>query len=83
MKDYLDTVATYLSNFGKVLKTLSSSEKSLVRQGLSSATRRHFSSRSAVKKIRTPQSDSKSVPFVTREDGQLLPGKSINSTLFS
>ena len=82
MEDYLGTIATYLSNLGKVLKTLHSSEKSLVRQSLSSASRRKFSSQSAMKKITTPQSDSKSVPFVTGEDGQLLPGKSINSHAF-
>ena len=82
MEDYLGTIATYLSNLGKVLKTLPSSEKSLVRQGLSSASRRKFFSQSAIKKITTPQSDSKSVPFVTGEDGQLLPGKLINSHAF-
>ena len=76
MEDYLGTIATYLYNIHKVLKTLPSSEKSLVRQGLSSASRRYFSYQSVPKKI---QSGSTAVPFITGEDGQLFPGKLINS----
>ena len=45
-----------MSNIGKVLKKMSSSEKSLVRHGLSSATRRYSSS---YKKVRTPHTEAR------------------------
>ena len=77
MADCLDFIASYVSNVGKVLKTLPPSEKGLVRQGLSSVHRRHYSSQS--ENVPTPQSASKSMPFITDENGQLLPGKFINS----
>jgi hypothetical protein len=72
MEDYLCFIASYLSNIGKVLKTLVPSQKGLVRQGLSSVHRRHYSSQS--EDILTPQSATKSIPFITDENGQLLPG---------
>ena len=77
MADCLGFIASYLSNVGKVLKTLPPSEKGLVRQGLSSVHRRHYSSQS--ENVPTPHSASKSIPFITDENGQLLPGKYINS----
>lgn len=72
MEDYLGFIASYLSNIGKVLKTLPSSEKGLVRQGLSSVHRRHYTSQS--ENIPTPQSATTSIPFITDENGHLLPG---------
>lgn len=81
--DCLGFIAKYLSNFAKVLRTLSSSEKGLVRQGLSSVHRRYYSSQSSKEKVPTPQTASKSVPFITDENGQLLPGKIINSLVTS
>ena len=81
--DCLDFFASYLSNFGKVLRTLPSSEKGLVRQGLSSVQRQHYSSQTSEEKVPTPQSASKSVPFITDENGQLLPGKFSNSLVTS
>ena len=75
MWEYLSQVATFLTNMGKVLRTLPSSEKSLVRLGLSSTTRRYSSSYSSRgRKKRTPRTGSKAIPFITGKDGQLLPG---------
>lgn len=79
MWDYLDHIATFLSNMGKVLRTMPSSEKSLVRQGLSSATRRYTASQRARKRTRTPRTQSKAIPFITGDNGQLLPGGSRNT----
>lgn len=76
MWEYLDHVAVFLTNIGRVLKNLPSSEKSLVRQGLSSATRRYTSSQSTKRWTRTPRTESKAIPFITGKDGQLLPGGS-------
>ena len=76
MWEYLDHVAVFLTNIGKVLKSLPSSEKSLVRQGLSSATKRYTSSQSTRRKTRTPRTESRAIPFITGNDGQLLPGRS-------
>ena len=82
MEECLGFIASYLSNIGKVLKTLAPSQKGLVRQGLSSVHRRHYSSQS--EKVPTPQSATKSIPFITDENGQLLPGtKSIYSIVYS
>ena len=71
MWQYLDQVATFISNIGEVLRKMPSSEKGLVRQGLSSATRRYSSS---YKRARTPRTQSKAMPFITGDDGMLLPG---------
>ena len=71
MWQYLDQVATFISNIGEVLRKMPSSEKGLVRQGLSSATRRYSSSH---KRARTPRTQSKAMPFITGDDGMLLPG---------
>ena len=70
---YLDQVATFMSNIGVVLRNMPSSEKGLVRQGLSSATRRYSAS---YKRMRTPRTKSKAIPFITGDDGRLLPGRS-------
>ena len=72
MEGCLEFIASYVSNIGQVLKTLAPSQQGLVRQGLSSVHRRHYSSQS--EKVPTPQSATKSIPFVTDENGQLLPG---------
>jgi hypothetical protein len=50
MWQYLDQVATFISNIGMVLRKMPSSEKSLVRQGLSSASRRYSTSYKKAKK---------------------------------
>lgn len=71
MWQYLGQVATFISNVGKVLRKMPSSEKGLVRQSLSSATRRYSSSS---KRARTPRTESKAMPFITGDDGRLLPG---------
>jgi hypothetical protein len=71
MWQYLDQVATFISNVGMVLRKMPSSEKGLVRQGLSSTTRRYSTS---YKKARTPRTESKAIPFITGDDGNLLPG---------
>ena len=75
MWEYLDHIAVFLTNICKVLKMLPSSEKGLVRQGLSSATRRYSASQRGKRKTRTPRTESKAIPFITGENGQLLPGK--------
>ena len=74
MVPFLKKICSYLSDFGKVLKTLPPSEGNLVRQGLSSVYGRHYSSMHSQKKTRSPRSGSKSVPFITEENGKLLPG---------
>lgn len=77
MWEYLEHVALFLTNIGQVLKTLPSSEKNLVRKGLSTAaSRRYSSSQLSRKKARTPRTESRAIPFITGENGQLLPGRS-------
>ena len=72
MWQYLDHVATFLTETGKVLRTIPSSEKGLVRQGLLSRYNNSFTSK---KRNSTPQTKNKAIPFITGENGQLLPGK--------
>jgi hypothetical protein len=74
MVPFLEKTSSYLSDLGKVLKTLPPSERGLVRQGLSSVYGRHNSSMHSQKKTRSPRSESRSVPFITEENGKLLPG---------
>lgn len=75
MWEYLDHIGTFLTNIGRILKTLPSSQKGLVRQGLSSATRRYGLSNHARRRVTIPKSESKAIPFITGDNGQLLPGK--------
>ena len=84
MVPFLEKICSYLSDFGKVLKTLPPSERGLVRQGLSSVygRGRHYSSMHSQKETRSPRSGSKSVPFITEENGKLLPGNT-RSFLFN
>ena len=65
MWDYLEHMAFLLSNIGEVLRVMPRSETNLVRHGL-----RRFSS---VGQLETPCTKSKAVPFVTEDDGKLLP----------
>jgi len=73
MWDYLEHMAFLLSNIGKVLRVMPRSESNLVRQGLSSASRR-YSASDRQRRFKTPRTKSKAVPFVTGDDGRLLPG---------
>ena len=50
------------------------SETNLVRHGLSSASRR-YSAVDRTRRSQTPRTKSKAVPFVTGDDGKLLPGE--------
>ena len=73
MWDYLEHMAFLLSNIGEVLRVMPRSESNLVRQGLSSASRR-YSASDRQRRSKTPRTKSKAVPFVTGDDGRLLPG---------
>jgi len=73
MWDYLEHMAFLLSNIGDVLRVMPRSESSLVCQGLSSASRR-YSASDRQRRSKTPRTKSKAVPFVTGDDGRLLPG---------
>lgn len=73
MWDYLEHMALLLSNIGEVLRVIPHSEAKLVRHGLSSASRRYTSFGKQLRG-KTPRTKSIAVPFVTGEDGNLLPG---------
>lgn len=68
LEPYLKKIGPYLSYFGKVLRMLPSSEKG---QDLSSVYAQNSPSQN---KSCSPCSESKSVQFITSENGQLLPG---------
>ena len=71
MWEYLEHIAVLLSNLGEVLHVMPQSEAQFVRWSLShgySPSDRHH----RVKL--TPCTRSKAVPFVTGDDGKLLPG---------
>ena len=78
MWQYLDLVATFLTETGKVLKTIPSSEKGLLRQGLRSRYNNSFTSK---QRYSTPQTKNKAIPFITGDNGQLLPGKQHNNDI--
>ena len=73
MWDYLEHMALLLSNIGEVLRVMPRSEAKLVRHGLSSASRRYTSFGKQLSG-KTPRTKSIAVPFVTGDDGNLLPG---------
>ena len=70
MWEYLEHIAVLLSNICEVLSVMPRSEAQLVRRGLS---QRYSLDRQHSVKI-TPHTRSKAVPFVTGDDGKLLPG---------
>ena len=70
MWEYLEHIAVLLSNIWEVLRVMPRSEAPLVRRGFS---QRHSLDRQHSVKV-TPQTRSKAVPFVTGDDGKLLPG---------
>ena len=70
MWKYLEHIAVMLSNVVKVLRVMPQSEAQLLRRGL---TQRCTSS-VGQRRIGTPRTTSEAVPFVTGDDGKLLPG---------
>lgn len=76
MWGYLEHVATVLQGMSAVLRTVSDSEAGYLRLGLSALARsQSFSvSESRQRRSRTPKTRSKAVPFVTGDDGGLVPG---------
>lgn len=77
MWDYLEHMASLLTNIGKVLRAIPPSESKLVRLSLSSMSRRQTVRSDKRKESTTPHTRSKAVPFVTGEDGRLLPGEHV------
>ena len=71
MWEYLEHIAVLLSNICEVLSVMPRSEAQLVRRGLSQ--RYSLSDRQQRVKL-IPHTRSKAVPFVTGDDGRLLPG---------
>ena len=71
MWEYLEHIAVLLSNIWEVLHVMPRSEAQLVRRSLSQ--RYSVSGRQHSVKL-TPRTRSKAVPFVTGDDGRLLPG---------
>ena len=74
MWDYFEHIAFLLSNIGNVLSVMPHSEMKLVRQSLSSASRK-YSASDRQRWSKAPLTRSKSIPFVTGDDGKLLPGE--------
>ena len=70
MWDYLEHIAFVLSNIVKVLRVMPQSEAKLLRR---SFTRRYTTSLKQ-RPTKAPHTKSKPVPFVTGDDGKLLPG---------
>ena len=70
MWDYLEHIAFVLSNIVKVLRVMPQSEAKLLRRGF---TRRYTSS-FRQPRFKTPRTPREAVPFVTGDDGKLLPG---------
>ena len=74
MWEFLEHTGTVLQRMADVLKAMSPSESKLVRQGLSSASRRFSIGVRRRANSKTPRTKSVGVPFVTGDDGKLLPG---------
>ena len=70
MWDYLEHIAFVLSNIVKVLRVMPHSEAKLLRRGF---TRRYTSS-VRQPRVKTPRTTRETIPFVTGDDGKLLPG---------
>ena len=70
MWDYLEHIAFVLSNIVNVLRVMPQSEAKLLRR---SFTRRYTTSLKQ-RPTKAPHTTSKPVPFVTGDDGKLLPG---------
>ncbi len=73
----MEHLAALLQGMSEVLHTVSKSEAAYLREGLSAMDRSaSFSGREAQKRrSRTPKTRSKAVPFVTGEDGGVVPGE--------
>ena len=71
---YLDHVGDLLNNIHVALLTIPASEVALVRRSLSVVSRTYISTDTHIGKKNIPVSRRKSVPYVTGEDGRLLPG---------
>jgi len=74
-------MASLLTNIGNVLRAIPPSESKLVRQSFSSMSRRQTVRSDKWKGPTTPHTRSKAVPFVTGEDGRLLPGECVHVCL--
>ena len=71
---YLEHLSEVLENIHRVLKDLPDADQEYIREGLTPRAR----SLSASMKMRPPKRRPRShhsVPFVTGEDGQLVPGE--------
>ncbi len=73
MWGYLEHLVSLLGGMNEVLRTVSESEATYLREGLSAQSRSHSFSRST-RERRTLKTRSKAVQFVTGEDGGLVPG---------
>ena len=78
MWDYLEHMASLLTNIGKVLRAIPPSESKLVRKSFSSMSRRQTVRSDKRQDSTTPHTRSKAVSFVTGEDGRLLPGECVH-----
>ena len=74
MWEYLNHVGDLLNNIRIALHAIPASEAALVRHSLSSASRAYSFTDSPIGKKKRALSRRKSVPYVTGEDGRLLPG---------
>ena len=71
MWEYLEHIAVMLSNMWEVLRVMPQSEAQHVRWSLS----QRYSPSDRQRRVKlTPCTRSKAVPFVTGDDGRLLPG---------
>ena len=70
MWDYLEHIAFVLSNIVNVLRVMSQSEAKLLRRSFT----RRYTTTLKQRPAKTPRTKSIAVPFVTGDDGNLLPG---------
>ena len=70
MWDYLEHIAFVLSNIVNVLRVMSQSEAKLLRRSFT----RRYTTTLKQRPAKTPRTKSIAVPFVTGDDGKLLPG---------
>ena len=79
MWEYLDHLNTLMQNMGQVMRAMPDSEEAYVRKGLSPSSRSY--SISSMSRRCHPRTQSQAIPFVTGEDGELLPGEPIAQPL--
>ena len=75
MWDFLEYISTLMHGMNQVLRTVSTSDTKLLREGLSPRARSASMSFHGKDKKKSPRTQSKAVPHVTGEDGGLLPGR--------